>query len=276
MPTLRRSGEAACPPQPQRLRTELAAAATLRGRRASPSRRSSSPSPSSGQLVRGRAACRSTRSVRVADPAVDLPREVGAAGERRGARLGKELERLVERRPGARSRSRSASSTRARVIGSARQRRPVAWRERVRDRRRGGDDRRLAEAPSRRRSAGSRRARRRSRRRSRACRRSSAACSRRASRSPARPSSGRRRAPPVSANAIALQHAALDLARGPEPVDDAADVVDGDDALDANLADRRVDRDLRRSGSRTCGPRTPAGSGRASPSRRWSRRRASP
>ena len=42
-----------------------------------------------------------------------------------------------------------------------------------------------------------------------------------------------------------LQDPALDLARGGQRVDDPPDVVDGDDPLDAHLAERRVDRDLR-------------------------------
>ena len=42
-----------------------------------------------------------------------------------------------------------------------------------------------------------------------------------------------------------LQHAALDLACRGKRIDDAPDVVDGHDALDADLARRLVDRDLR-------------------------------
>ena len=42
-----------------------------------------------------------------------------------------------------------------------------------------------------------------------------------------------------------LQHAALDLARRGQRIDDPPDVVDGDDPLDAHLAERGVDGDLR-------------------------------
>ena len=72
-----------------------------------------------------------------------------------------------------------------------------------------------------------------------------------------------------------LQHAALDLARGAERVDDAADVVHGDDPLDAHLADGRRRPRPGRSGSRRCARGSRRGSGHASRSRRSSRRRAS-
>ena len=63
---------------------------------------------------------------RSADAAVDLPREVGAAGEDGGAVTGEQLERLVDRgRPGVGAHA-SASSTRSRVSGSAADLRPVA------------------------------------------------------------------------------------------------------------------------------------------------------
>ena len=63
----------------------------------------------------------------------------------------------------------------------------------------------------------------------------------------------------------ALQHAALDLARGGQRVDDPPDVVHGDDPLDAHLAECRGRPRPARSGSRTCGRRTRPGSGPREP-----------
>ena len=65
-------------------------------------------------------------SRRLADSAVDLPREVGAAADRRGAVLAEKLERLVERGRTRVAAHASASSTRAGVSGTAAARRPVA------------------------------------------------------------------------------------------------------------------------------------------------------
>ena len=49
----------------------------------------------------------------------------------------------------------------------------------------------------------------------------------------------------VSANAIPCSTPALDLARRGQRVDDPPDIVDGDDPLDAHLAEAGVDGDLR-------------------------------
>ena len=151
-------------------------------RRASSSRRSGRPrrrpsiaaEPGVLQVDERASATRMPRSIW---PARSVPPASTAAPS-----LREQLERLVERAgPCVRAHA-SASSTRSRVSGSAAARRPVAWRERVRDRRRRRARSAARRGPSRRRSGGSRPGRRGSRSRSRARRRSSGACSRRGAR----------------------------------------------------------------------------------------------
>ena len=221
------------------------------------------------------ASWRSTSERRRADPAVDLAREVGAAGEHGSARPARAAR--APRRPLPASRSgahASASSTRSRVRGSAAARRPVACanafaiaaavgtiggspsplaptfgrfasgdvREVDHDLGHVGDRRDLVVVEVR----VDRNARRRV----------DDELLRERERHP-------------------LQDAALDLARGGERVDDPPDVVDGDDPLDAHLAEAGIDRDLRDLAAERVDDEAVRVRRRASRSRRSSRRRAS-
>ena len=249
MPTLRSSGEAASEAAAPTAAYGWSAAAAASSVivTAAPTR---TPSPFAS-MPPSPASRRSTSSRRLADSAVDLPREVGAAAHRRGAVLAEKLERLVERGRTRVAAHASASSTRAGVSGTARRTASGRVRERVRDRRGGRDDRRLAE-PLR---AEVRQVLVRSvdevdddlgrvgdRRHLVVVEVPVDGCA------------GRRVDVQLLGERIpdALDHAALDLARGRQRVDDPADVVHRDDTFHPDDARPRIDRDAGRSGSRTC------------------------